>query len=488
MTTLLIHSKSLTAMKKYIYTILAVAATFSSCSKGLDNNNVNNDSKAITTIGATVESTRAVVSSSDNTKVNWENGDQLGVFGTNGSSVAKTLAYNLITGSGSTLGTFRNNSSDITAISAIMYPYQEYATWSDSKLTCEVPPVQTAVKGSFDKNAAVMYSIGNTTDVELDYAVRFLKLTIGAEDTGIHSITFSSPSTALSGRVEVTTSGVAAVTNQSLKSVTLTAGKNQTFTEGEYYIAIVPGDIVTPTISIIRYEDGHKAKEYTKEGTGADLVFADGKNVKPVTVDFSTINTATGREAVQLWAGGTYWAKTNVGANAPQESGRYFAWGDIVGQTPSGESFSPGFSTVPTLVPANPAVLPLCYDAAAANWNTAWRMPTGGEDADAEFNSLKSKAYYILVTDYNHTGVDGYELTSKDSYSDNKLFLPIAGNGHQTTYYDNDRIGDYWSNTRNPDKTDVACHLYFNNYDPAFNPASKDSERFRGFTVRAVLQ
>lgn len=480
-------------MKKYIYAILAVAATFSSCSKGLEvNDNVNNDSKAITTIGATVESTRAVVSSSDNTKVNWENGDQLGVFGTNGSSEARTFAYNLITGSGSTLGTFRNNSSDITAISAIMYPYQEYATWADSKLTCEVPPVQTAVKGSFDKNAAVMYSIGNTIDVELEYAVRFLKLTIGAGDTDIHSITFSSPSTALSGRVEVTTSGVAAVTNQSLKSVTLTAGENQTFTEGEYYIAIVPGDIVTPTISIIRYEDGHTAKEYTKEGTGADLVFASGKNVKPVTVDFGTIDTATGREAVQLWADGTYWATFNVSTQniEPHQSGIFYAWGDIKGQTYNNGWSNGGFSTTPQLVPANPAVLPLCYDAAAANWNTAWRMPTGGEDADAEFNSLGSKANYTPVSDYNGTGVKGYELTSKDSYSENKLFLPSAGNGYYSIYYDNNRLGDYWSNTRNPERTDVACHLYCSNDsgELAFNPASKDSERFRGYTVRAVLQ
>lgn len=480
-------------MKKYIYTILAVAATFSSCSKGLDNNNVNNDSKAITTIGATVESTRAVVSSSDNTKVNWENGDQLGVFGTNGSSEARTLAYNLITGSGSTLGTFQNNSSDITAISAIMYPYQEYATWADSKLTCEVPPVQTAVKGSFDKNAAVMYSIGNTIDVELGYAVRFLKLTIGAGDTGIHSITFSSPSTALSGRVEVTTSGVAAVTDQSLKSVTLTAGKNQTFTEGEYYIAIVPGDIVTPTISIIRYEDGHKAKEYYKVGSG-NLVFADGTNVKPVTVDFSTINAATGREAVQLWEDGTYWATFNVSTQniQPQESGIFYAWGDIKGQTYNNGWSNGGFSTTPQLVPANPAVLPLCYDAAAANWNTAWRMPTGGEDADADFNSLGSKANYTPVSDYNGTKVKGYELTSKDSYSENKLFLPSAGNGYYSIYYDNNRLGDYWSNTRNPDpdKTGCACHLYCNNDDEqlAFNPASKESDRYRGYTVRAVLQ
>ena len=221
-------------MKKCIYVILAAAATFSSCSKGLEvNDNVNCGPEAITTIGAIAENpTRAVVSSSDNTKVNWEAGDQLGVFGTNGSSESKTLAYELISGSGSTVGTFRNNSSDITAISAVMYPYQEEATWTSSRLSCVIPSVQTAVKGSFDKNAAVMYSIGNTTDVKLDYAVRFLKLTIGAGDTGIHSITITSTGTQLSGRVEITTSGIAAVTNQSLKSVTLTAGKNQTFTAG----------------------------------------------------------------------------------------------------------------------------------------------------------------------------------------------------------------------------------------------------------------
>ncbi|MCQ2156205.1 MAG: hypothetical protein MJY57_03285 [Bacteroidales bacterium] len=469
-------------MKKYFYTILAVAATLSSCGKGFEVG-----SEAITTIGATVEeSTRAVVSSSDDTKVNWETGDRLGVFGTNASSEARSLAFNLTAGSGSTVGTFRNTSSDITAISAIMYPFQEGADWTGGKLTCEIPSVQTAVKGSFDRNAAVMYSIGNTIDVELDYAVRFLKFTIGAGDTGIHSITVSSTGTQLSGMAEITTSGVSAVSGQSLKSVTLTAGENQTFTSGDYYIAIMPVDIVAPTISIIRYESGHIAKEYAKAGTG-NLEFASGKNVKPITVDYSTISTPTGREAVQLWADGPYWAKTNVGANAAQESGRYFAWGDIVGQTPSADSFSPGFSTVPTLVPANPAVLPPHYDAAAANWNTAWRMPTGGEDVNAEFNSLKSNTVQTLVWDYNSTGVSGVEITGKDSYSANTLFLPIAGNGYYNIHYHYSEIGDYWSNTRNPDNTNSACHLYFN-YEGAFNPGSKDSERFRGFTVRAVIE
>ena len=34
---------------------------------------------------------------------------------------------------------------------------------------------------------------------------------------------------------------------------------------------------------------------------------------------------------VQLWAGGPYWATTNIGAEEPWEYGLYFWWGDTVG-------------------------------------------------------------------------------------------------------------------------------------------------------------
>ena len=36
-------------------------------------------------------------------------------------------------------------------------------------------------------------------------------------------------------------------------------------------------------------------------------------------------------EGVQLWAGGPYWATTNIGAEKPEEYGYYFWWGDTVG-------------------------------------------------------------------------------------------------------------------------------------------------------------
>lgn len=462
-------------MKKYIFTLFAVAAVLSSCSKSLEpNGDINSGAKAITTIGASTEiSTRAVVSSSDDTKVNWEAGDQLGVLGANSSSEARNLAYELTAGTGSTIGTFQNNSSDITTISAIMYPYQENATWdgTNSKLTCEIPSVQTAVKGSFDKNAAVMYSIGNTTDANLNFAVNFLKVTIGTGDTNIHSITISSPSTELSGKIDITSSSVAAVSSQSLKSVTLTAGKNQTFAAGDYYIAIMPSDIVTPTISIIRYEDGHTAKEYSKVGSG-NLVFASGKNVKPILVNFSTIATATGREAVQLWADGPYWATFNVGVTDGQTTsyGGYYAWGgsqNKVDDHNTGEDKLSG-----------------CNDTATKLWGTNWRMPTKDE-----FSALISSDNCELK--YNEEGHKCYETnnkgllcTGKNTYTSNKIFLPAGTSGDNSA-----GNSYYWSS--DPFSTGAYDLYIMKNFNDPTNPKwpqVSGALRTNFYHVRAVLE
>ena len=40
---------------------------------------------------------------------------------------------------------------------------------------------------------------------------------------------------------------------------------------------------------------------------------------------------AATHEGVQLWENGPLWAKTNVGANSPTETGYHFSWGDTLG-------------------------------------------------------------------------------------------------------------------------------------------------------------
>ena len=459
-------------MKKYIFTILAVAAVLSSCSKSLELNEDNNSgANAITTIEASSEiTTRAVVSSSDNTKVNWESGDQLGVWGTNSSS-EDNLEFTLDGDGGSTTGTFKNGSSSITTISAVMYPYQTSATWdgANSKLTCEIPSVQTAKKGSFDKNAAVMYSIGNTTNVQLNYAVNFLKVTV--TETNVHAISISS-SDALSGKMEITSSGVSGASSGSLNSVSITAARGEVLQTGDYYIAVKKGDIADPTISYVYLDQtNHTATEKTKVGHGT-LSFASGKNVKPISVDF-TSGTITTRNAVQLWAGGPYWATYNVGVTDGQTTsyGGYYAWGgsqNKVDDHNTGEVKLSG-----------------CNDTATKLWGTNWRMPTKDE-----FSALISSDNCELK--YNEKGYKCYETnnkgllcTGKNTYISNSIFLPAGTSGD-----DSDGNSYYWSS--DPFSTGAYDLYIMKNFnvpnDPPYLPKVSKVLRTNLYHVRAVLE
>lgn len=484
-------------MKKYIFAVFAVAAVLSSCSKNLEpNGDINSEAKAITTIGASTEiSTRAVVSSSDDTKVNWEAGDQLDVLGANSSSEARNLAYELTAGTGSTIGTFQNNSSDITTISAVMYPYQASASWdgTNSKLICEIPSVQKATKvNSFDKDAAVMYSIGNTTNVQLNYAVNFLKVTVS--ETNVHAISISSSTTALSGKMEITSTGVTEASDGSLKGVTLIPATDDVLPTGDYYIAVKAGNIENPTISYVYYNDDHTATEKSKAGSGT-LTFASGTNVKPISVDF-TSGTITTRNAVQLWAGGPYWATMNVGAEAPEGSGQYFAWGDVEGQTwipQDGETAAhwsgSGFSSAPALNPANPSILPLYYDAAAVNWNTAWRMPTGHNTNSTDLTNLVNNTDIVWDDNYNNSGIKVTKFTGRSEYAGNTLVIPCAGYGDGSNLNQPNKHSYCWSSC--PFNGSVSFFLLNNGNksDPSeYTSNVSGGTKSRGCSVRAVLE
>ena len=385
-------------MKKYIYSIVAATALFASCSQDAELNEIGNtDPKAITTIGASTEiSTRAVVSSADYTKVNWETGDQLGVLGANGSSEARNLAYTLDGVGGSTIGTFKNESSDITAISAVMYPYQDSATWADSKLTCEIPSVQTPTKvGSFDKAAAIMYSIGSTTNVALNYAVNFLKVTISETETNVHAITISSTTTALSGKMEITSEGVSAATSGSQRYVTLTAGEGNVLAVGDYYIAVKAGDIENPTISYVYYNDDHTATEKSKAGSGT-LAFKSGKNVRTISVaDWSG---ATERKAFQLWENGPYFADRNVGATSATDQGTTMTFTDAV------------------------------KTGAEYEWGANWCTPTT-DQMDELLKSATTAGSKKVKCEYGKEGSTyGFKFTDKEAgYTGTSVFFPAQG-------------------------------------------------------------
>lgn len=175
------------------------------------------------------------------------------------------------------------------------------------------------------------------------------------------------------------------------------------------------------------------------------------------------------------------WATCNVGANAPEEYGDYFAWSEISpkenyiiqtyqywtdydgdGSWDSGEFAELGD------IAGNPQ-----YDAATANWGGAWRMPTYSEQ-----NELLNNCTWEWTT---LNGVNGRRVTGPNG---NSIFLPAAGSRLGTSSYNVGSNGDYWSSTPNEDDDYYAFNLYFGSGHYVWLWIG----RYDGHPVRPVLE
>ena len=189
---------------------------------------------------------------------------------------------------------------------------------------------------------------------------------------------------------------------------------------------------------------------------------------------------------VQLWENGPYWAECNVGATKPEEYGYYFWWGDTVGYTRSGGTWTNGWyydgvtwvSSKGSQMSSSPFKSSSCstynkdysalqaagyidstgnlvaaHDAATAHLGAPWRMPT-----DAEFSALISNCTTTWITT---NGVNGRLVTGKGAYANKSIFLPAAGYGYYSYLRHFGSYGCYWSSTPNSGKSNLAWHFYF---------------------------
>ncbi len=200
---------------------------------------------------------------------------------------------------------------------------------------------------------------------------------------------------------------------------------------------------------------------------------------------------------------GTLWATTNVGATTPQGYGLFFAWGETTGysssSTSDGRSFdwasyttnfgtydasaSPDYGFTKYNVTNGPTVLESADDAAAANWGSAWRMPT-----HEEWQELANNCYWEWTTDYNGTSVEGYIVYATKaggsySLSDTHIFLPAAGYRDGTSLRGQGWDGYYWSSSLHSDSSNLAWYLDF---DGGYVRAGLNDFRCRGQSVRPV--
>ncbi len=151
------------------------------------------------------------------------------------------------------------------------------------------------------------------------------------------------------------------------------------------------------------------------------------------------------------------WASRNVGANNFWESGDYFAWGEIepksdyswktykffTGDNPDVDLTLSKYNTRPGYGPVDDiTVLEIEDDAAHANWNGSWRMPT-----KAEFTELldTDNCSWVKTT---INGVNGYKVTSKkEGHTNNWIFLPFTGYWDCTFFEHGNNSGNYWSSS-----------------------------------------
>ena len=119
---------------------------------------------------------------------------------------------------------------------------------------------------------------------------------------------------------------------------------------------------------------------------------------------------------------GLKWAKFNIGANAPEEHGGYFAWGEtteknvyswgwyLCQQSECGTWADPFIKNYQS---AGTYILGPAYDAAHIQWGGSWRMPTQDDLNELKENCTSEKTTVNGVSGYRYTGWNG-----------NSIFLP----------------------------------------------------------------
>lgn len=216
------------------------------------------------------------------------------------------------------------------------------------------------------------------------------------------------------------------------------------------------------------------------------VIFAAGCRPEDEPNNDGGSGTYNGHDYVDLGLpSGTLWATCNMGANAPEEYGDYYAWGDTTTkaiydwnsyQYCNGDydqlikycNYSDygynGFTDTLTM-------LQLMDDAATANWGEGWCFPTADQ-----WRELRDNTICIWTT---QNDVNGCLFTAMNGAF---IFLPAAGGRFDDVLDSAGNQGRYWSSSFNSDVSYYAKGFYLNSY----NYDLGDYYRFLGFSVRPV--
>ena len=204
------------------------------------------------------------------------------------------------------------------------------------------------------------------------------------------------------------------------------------------------------------------------------------------SITFVVSDAASNYKAVDLGLpSGTLWADRNVGADAPEAYGDYFAWGETEpkdyyywdsykwcngsSSTMTKYCTSSSYGTVD-----GKTTLDLEDDAAYVNMGSEWRMPT-----KSELDELRNNCTWTWTT---QNGVPGKKVTGPNG---NSIFLPAAGYRRYSSLDYAGSYGNYWSSSLYWSDPNFAYFLYF---DWCGYGWGSYCSRYFGQSVRAVVR
>lgn len=165
---------------------------------------------------------------------------------------------------------------------------------------------------------------------------------------------------------------------------------------------------------------------------------------------------------------GLKWAVHNIGANAAEEYGDFYAWGEIESKETYTDANSVTYGMPMEDFSGDPQ-----YDVARAQWGSTWRMPTRDEQKE-----LLDNCTWEWTA---QNGINGYRVTGSNG---NSMFLPAAGYHENTTVAEVGEYGYYWSSTPQSNTNLGAYYLYMSNS----SKLSYYYARLAGQSVRAVSE
>ena len=166
---------------------------------------------------------------------------------------------------------------------------------------------------------------------------------------------------------------------------------------------------------------------------------------------------------------GLKWSDQNLGANAPEDYGDYFAWGSI---NPLSSFASEAYNAEVEVekIPGNFSG-DIQFDAATYHLGGKWRTPTYGEISELRSNTTQEWT--------TQNGVKGLKLTGKNGKS---IFIPAAGFYSGDTRSKETFSGYLWSSSTDPGYTGVGISGVIN----AGGVGGGGAYGYLGYSIRPV--